>query len=41
MAREAAFAIVDADPGLKEHPELADELAQFFTDEAEEFLFKS
>ncbi len=36
-----AFAIVDADPGLAAHPDLADELKQFFTDEAEQFLFKS
>jgi ATP-dependent DNA helicase RecG len=41
LAREAAFAIVDVDPGLAEHPELLDELALFFSDEAERFLFKS
>ena len=41
LAREAAFTVVDADPGLRDHPDLVDELAQFFTDEAEEFLFKS
>jgi len=41
LAREAAFAVVDADSDLRHHPELAEELAQFFTDEAEEFLFKS
>jgi ATP-dependent DNA helicase RecG len=41
LARQAAFAIVDADPDLRDHPDLAEELTQFFTDEAEEFLFKS
>jgi ATP-dependent DNA helicase RecG len=41
LAREAAFAVVDADPGLADHPDLLDELALFFSDEAEEFLFKS
>jgi ATP-dependent DNA helicase RecG len=41
LAREAAFAIVDADPGLAEHPDLLDELTLFFSDEAEQFLFKS
>jgi ATP-dependent DNA helicase RecG len=41
LARQAAFFIVDADPGLAAHPDLADELKQFFTDEAEQFLFKS
>src|SRR5205814_499976 len=40
-AREAAFEIVDADPGLASHPELREELEVFFTEEAEEFLFKS
>ncbi len=40
-AREAAFAIVDQDPDLRSHPELRQELEAFFTDEAEEFLFKS
>jgi ATP-dependent DNA helicase RecG len=40
-AREAAFAIVDDDPELTTHPELREELGTFFTDEAEEFLFKS
>jgi ATP-dependent DNA helicase RecG len=41
LAREAAFTVVDADPDLRDHPDLAEELSQFFTDEAEEFLFKS
>ena len=41
LAREAAFAIVDHDPDLSEHAELREELEAFFTDEAEEFLFKS
>ncbi len=41
LAREAAFAIVDEDPDLRAHAELREELKVFFTDEAEEFLFKS
>jgi ATP-dependent DNA helicase RecG len=41
LAREAAFTIVDADPGLAHHAELQDELSLFFDDEDEEFLFKS
>jgi len=41
LAREAAFTIVGDDPELRSHPELREELEAFFTDEAEEFLFKS
>ena len=41
FARAAAFDLVDADPGLADHPVLADELALLFTDEATEFLTKS
>ena len=41
LAREAAFAIVDEDPVLRAHPALREELEVFFTEEAEEFLFKS
>jgi ATP-dependent DNA helicase RecG len=41
QAREAAFAIVDADPDLSAHGDLRDELEVFFTEEAEDFLFKS
>ena len=41
LAREAAFAIVDDDPDLRAHPDLREELKVFFTEEAEEFLFKS
>ncbi len=41
LAREAAFAIVDADPGLGRESDLLDELALFFDDEDEAFLFKS
>ena len=41
QAREAAFAIVDADPELAEPPELRDELALFFDEDDEAFLFKS
>jgi ATP-dependent DNA helicase RecG len=40
-AREAAFAIVDADPDLSEHRGLADDLALTFSDEDEAFLSKS
>ncbi len=41
QAREAAFSIVDADPGLGRHPDLAEEINAFLTPEDEEFLFKS
>ncbi|MEJ7799509.1 MAG: ATP-dependent DNA helicase RecG [Ilumatobacter sp.] len=41
LAREAAFEIVDADPGLDQHPVLKDELNLLFTDEDEGFLAKS
>jgi ATP-dependent DNA helicase RecG len=41
LARDAAFAIVDADPGLGHEQGLLDELALFFDDEDEAFLFKS
>ena len=41
QAREAAFEIVDADPGLDHHPVLLDELDLLFTDEDEDFLAKS
>ena len=41
QAREAAFSIVDADPGLREHADLADEIYAFLTPEDAEFLFKS
>ena len=37
-AREAAFAIVDADPDLADNPLLADELDLIFSDRDEEFL---
>jgi ATP-dependent DNA helicase RecG len=40
-AREVAFAIVDADPGLRGHTELADEVRLLIDDEEAEFLFKS
>ena len=39
-ARDAAERIVDADPSLAEHPELADELRLFLDPEDEAFLFK-
>ncbi len=41
LAREAAFDIVDADPGLAAHPVLLDELDLLFTEEDEGFLAKS
>jgi ATP-dependent DNA helicase RecG len=41
LARAAAFELVDADPGLANHPVLADELELLFTEEASEFLTKS
>jgi ATP-dependent DNA helicase RecG len=41
LARRAAFAIVDGDPGLAEHPDLADELDLLLSPEDAEFLFKS
>ena len=41
QARESAFAIVDADPDLADLPELRDELALFFDEDDEAFLFKS
>ena len=41
LAREAAFAIVEDDPGLGREEDLLDELALFFDDEDEAFLFKS
>ena len=41
LAREAAFEIVDADPGLANHPVLLDELDLLFTEEDEGFLAKS
>jgi ATP-dependent DNA helicase RecG len=40
-ARDVAFAIVDADPGLDGHQELADELRYLVDEEEREFLFKS
>jgi ATP-dependent DNA helicase RecG len=41
LAREAAFEIVDSDPKLAGHPELADELELIFSESDEEFLTKS
>jgi ATP-dependent DNA helicase RecG len=41
VAREVAFDIVDADPGLAGHPDLADEIRSLVGDEDREFLFKS
>ena len=41
LARDAAFEIVDVDPKLADHPELADELELLFTERDESFLTKS
>jgi ATP-dependent DNA helicase RecG len=41
QAREAAFELVDASPGLVDHPVLLDELDLLFTDDDESFLTKS
>ena len=41
LARDTAFALVDADPFLAAHRELADELTLFFDAKDESFLFKS
>ena len=41
LARDAAFEIVDVDPTLADHPDLADELALLFTERDESFLTKS
>jgi ATP-dependent DNA helicase RecG len=41
LAREVAFTIVDADPTLAAHPDLADEIGALVEDEDREFLFKS
>jgi ATP-dependent DNA helicase RecG len=41
LARDAAFEIVDADPTLASHPDLADELDLLFTERDESFLAKS
>ena len=40
-ARDVAFDLVDADPGLAGHPELLDEVELFLDDEDREFLQKS
>ena len=40
-AREVAFSIVDADPTLREHDVLADEIQLLVDEEEAEFLFKS
>ncbi|HXH55977.1 ATP-dependent DNA helicase RecG, partial [Iamia sp.] len=39
-AREAAFALVDADPALAGHPLLADEISLFLGDDEQDFLLK-
>lgn len=40
-AREVAFDLVDADPGLQEHPDLLEEVTLFLGDDDTEFLLKS
>ena len=39
-AREVAFELVDADPGLADHPQLLAEVEAFLDDEDREFLLK-
>jgi ATP-dependent DNA helicase RecG len=41
LARDVAFAIIDEDPGLAEHPDLANEIRALVDDDDREFLFKS
>ena len=41
LAREVAFQIVDADPGLARHQALARELRSLVDDEDREYLFKN
>ncbi len=41
VAREVAMEIIDADPELEAHPELADEIALLLGDDEAEFLMKS
>ena len=41
LAREVAFELVDDDPTLDDHALLLDELRLLFTEDDEEFLFKS
>ena len=41
LAREVALEVVDSDPTLADHPELADELRLLLDEEEAEFLFKS
>ncbi len=41
LARQTAFAIVDPDPTLANHPQLLDEIRLVLSAEDEEFLFKS
>ena len=40
-AREVAFELVGADPGLADHPELRDEVELFLDDEQRAFLERS
>jgi len=40
-AREDAFSLLDADPGLADHPELAAEIDTLLADDETEFLLKS
>jgi ATP-dependent DNA helicase RecG len=41
QARDVAFGIIDDDPNLTGHPELAEEIRSLVDDEDREFLFKS
>jgi ATP-dependent DNA helicase RecG len=41
LARDVAFALVDADPGLAHHPMLVDDIAALVDEDDREYLFKS
>ena len=41
LARDVAFALVDADPGLVHHPMLVDDIATLVDEDDREYLFKS
>ncbi len=40
VAREVAFELIDADPDLRDHPGLADEIDLRLADDGAEFLMK-
>jgi len=41
LARDVAFDIVDRDPGLVDHPDIAEEVRFLVDDDDREFLFKN